>query len=383
MKLTPLIVKKLNKTISKEEEKIFNEWLSKSKSNKELFSRLKEIIIKGSDITELENLDSGAAWDKVQKSYKFQKNQNSKRLILKSTLKYAAIFIGLLTLGYGYYEYSASSSKLSEQDSNVITLQLDNGKVQILSTDDTHSITDSQGNILGRKQGNILDYKDTKEVEKLVFNTLTIPYGKKFKLVLSDGSTVHLNAGSSIRYPIKFLKNNNRQVYLTGEAFFNVSTDKEHPFVVSTNKMNITVLGTEFNVSAYPEDAHINTVLVEGSVKLSNINDKLDSIRLEPGFKAKWDVNSNKTVLEKVDTDIYTSWMSGRLIIKNQPFKNIVKQLERHYNIQIKNNYEDLNNQIYTAAFDDETIEEVLGSFAENKKFNYKINDNIITIDQP
>ncbi|MFK5972921.1 MAG: FecR family protein, partial [Flavobacteriaceae bacterium] len=339
----------------------------------------------GADITELENLDSKAAWNKVLQKYESKKAQKPKRPIFRSVLKYAAIFIGLIALGYGYYEYAVPSNQLQEQDSNVITLQLDNGEIQILSSDDSHAITDAQGNVLGEKEGSKLDYKDAKVEERLVFNTLTMPYGKRFEIALSDGTTVHLNAGSSIRYPIKFLKNKNRQVYLKGEAFFIVSEDKEHPFIVSVPGMDVTVLGTEFNVTAYPEDSHINTVLVEGSVKLSNTNDVSGNIDilLDPGFKAEWDNLSGKSKVEEVDTDIYTSWISGRLVIKNLPFKNIINRLERFYNVKIENSYRGLDTQVYTASFNDETIEDVLGSFAENKKFNFEINNSTITISQP
>ena len=385
MNLAHLILKKLNKTISKEGEKSLNEWYSKSESNKELFSRLVELNTKGADITELENLDSETAWSKVMQKYESKRIKKTKRLNLGPALKYAAIFIGLIGLGYGYYEYAMSSNQSIEQDSDVITLQLDNGEIRILSTDDAHAITDAQGNVLVKKEGSKLDYKDAKAEGKLVYNTLTIPYGKRFEIALSDGTTVHLNAGSSMRYPVKFLNGKKRQVFLEGEAFFNVSEDKEHPFIVSAPGMDVTVLGTEFNVTAYPEDTYINTVLVEGSVGLSNTNDEQSNtvVRLEPGYKAEWKISSGKAKVEQVDTEMYTSWISGRLILKNLSFKNIIKKLERHYNVKIENNFTELNSLVFTASFDVETIDEVLGTFSENKKFNFEINNNTVTINKP
>ena len=385
MKIVKLIAKKLNGTISEEEVKLFNEWYGKSESNKELFSRLLELNTKDVDIAEFENFDSEAAWSKVMQKYDSKRVQKTKRLNFRPAIKYAAVFIGLIALGYGYYEYAVPNNQKLEQDSDVITLQLDNGEIRVLSTDDTHTIKDTQGNVLGKKEGSKLDYKDAKAEGELVYNTLTIPYGKRFEIALSDGTTVHLNAGSSLRYPVKFLNGKKRQVFLEGEAFFDVSEDKEHPFIVSAPGMDVTVLGTEFNITAYPEDAFINTVLVAGAVGLSNTNDEQSNtvVQLEPGYKAEWDNHSGRAIVEQVDTDIYTSWISGRLVIKSLPFKNIIKRLERYYNVKIENSYRELDTQVYTASFNDETIEDVLGSFAENKKFNFEVNNNTITISQP
>lgn len=384
MKLVQLLVKNLNGTISEEEIKLFNEWLRKSKRNKELYSRLAALYNKGIDVSELEVLDSEAAWNKVVQKYESSRSKKRRLFIFKPILRYAAVFIGVIALGYGYFQYVSSNNQSLEMDPDAITLQLDNGEIRVLSSDDTHAITDAQGNVLGQKEGSKLDYKDSKG-EEMVYNKLTIPYGKRFEIALSDGSTVHLNAGSSLRYPVKFLNGKKRQVFLEGEAFFDVSEDKEHPFIVSAPGMDVTVLGTEFNVTAYPEDTFINTVLVEGSVGLSNANDEQSNtvVRLEPGYKAEWKISSGKAKVEQVDTEMYASWISGRLMLKNLSFKNIIKKLERHYNVNIENNFTELNSQVFTASFDVETIDEVLSTFSEYRKFNFEINNNTVTINKP
>jgi len=385
MKIAHLIIKKLNLTISEQEEKFFNEWYRKSENNKELFSTLMELNSKGFDITQFGNIDSETAWGKVMQKYESKRVKKPNRFNFAPVLKYAAIFLGLIALGYGYYEITIPNNQIIEKDLDVITLQLDNGEIQILTSQDSQAITDAKGNILGKKEGSKLDYQDAKAEGKLVYNTLTIPYGRRFEIALSDGTTVHLNAGSSLRYPVKFLNGKKRQVFLEGEAFFDVTEDKTHPFIVSTSGMDVTVLGTEFNVTAYPEDTYTNTILVEGSVNLSNSNEDQSNkvLRLEPGYKAEWDNRSGSAVLEQVDTDIYTSWISGRLVIKNLPFKNIIKRLERYYNVKIENNYTELDDQVYTASFNEETIEDVLSSFSVNKKFSFNKNNNTIRISKP
>jgi len=385
MNLAQLIIKKLNGNTSRDEEQFFNEWYNASENNKELFSRLIELHSRGVDIAELENLDAENVWSKVLQRYDSKRSKKIKYLSLRSVFKYAAVFIGLMVVAYGYYEYAIPKAQTLEQEADAITLELDNGEIRILSLDDEHTVTDAEGNFLGKKQGSKLDYKDAEANEKLTYNTLKIPYGKRFEITLSDGTTVHLNAGSSLRYPVKFPKDKKRQVFLKGEAFFDVMNGRADSFIVSTSEMDVTVSGTEFNVTAYLEDTFINTVLVEGAVSLSNTNDKQRSsiVQLEPGQKAEWDNSSGKATLEEVDTDIYTSWISGRLVIKNLPFKNIIKRLERHYNLKIENSYKELDTQVYTASFNGETIADVLGSFAENKKFNFEVNNRTVRISPP
>jgi ferric-dicitrate binding protein FerR (iron transport regulator) len=127
-----------------------------------------------------------------------------------------------------------------------------------------------------------LNYR-RKNSKNLVYNTLTTPNGKKFQVVLSDGTTVHLNAGSSFKYPEHFIDSGNRQVYLLeGRLILKLLKTQRHPFVVNTNAFNVRVLGTEFNISSYPEDA-INTVLIEGAVvyMVKKIYNKAASLELK------------------------------------------------------------------------------------------------------
>src|SRR5690606_1260204 len=222
--------------------------------------------------------------------------------------------------------------------------------------------------------------------EELTYNELSVPYGKKFSLVLSDGTLVHLNAGSALKYPVKFIEGQTRQDYLKGEAFFDVFSDAAHPFVVSNEDMNIRVLGTKFNDSAYPEDREVNTVLVEGSVSLYDSHEVYDEEKaalLEPGYKAEWDRFYKKVSYEKVDTDIYTGWLDGKLVLRKMSFNHILKKLQRQYKVVIENKYEKLGKRTFTATFDVETIQEVLKTFSEETPFEYEIIGDRITISPP
>ncbi|PXX30471.1 FecR family protein [Arenibacter sp. ARW7G5Y1] len=267
--------------------------------------------------------------------------------------------------------------------SNSITLQLDNGTVETISENGERKITSTNGNLVASQQGNTLQYTGAEAHDKLVYNTLNIPHGRQFDLVLSDGTKVKLNSGSSIKYPVRFLKGEDRKVYLKGEAYFDVTTDETRPFIVNADEMNIRVLGTQFNLSYYPEDEDISTVLVEGAVVLykegADINTNTSS-QLVPGQRAAWNKISNTMTINEVDTNIYTAWKDGYLLFKASPFSNIKSKLERHFNITIEDRSGRLKNQIYTATFRNETIKEILEAFKEDIPFEFIQEGSKITI---
>ncbi|MGK4568546.1 FecR family protein [Flavobacterium sp. 3HN19-14] len=127
---------------------------------------------------------------------------------------------------------------------------------------------------------------------------------------MSDGTVIHLNSGTTLRYPVKFIAGENRQVFLDGEAYFDVAKDKAHPFIVNADKLNVRVLGTHFNVTNYPEDDQTDVVLVEGSVGLYGSNTTFDATKntvLKPGYKGSFNKNTSSINTKPVVTDFYTS----------------------------------------------------------------------------
>ena len=353
-------------------------------SAKEILSRLKspkEQVERANIAYEIEK-EKDESWKKIKK----QIAPISKVNYFKLVSKVAAVFIGLI--GIAYYLYD-NKPPIKIEDNLIakeeIVLKLSNGDTQIITANGDTKIKDHKGNVVGYQIGKKINYQNNSKAtsEELVFNELTIPYGKTFSLVLSDGTEVHLNSGTVLKYPIKFLEGKTRQVYLSGEAYFKVSKDKKHPFIVQSNKLNVRVLGTSFNVSAYPENKNIFTVLVEGAVRLygkDELYTEKKSKLLKPGRKARWDKTSKKITIKKVDTSIYTSWIDGILVIENLKFHHIIKRLERHYNIKIINKNKQLSSQVFTATFRVENIEEVLESFKTNFSFEYEIEGDTITI---
>ncbi|WP_304198955.1 FecR family protein [Flavobacterium alvei] len=296
----------------------------------------------------------------------------------------AASFLVLVSIGISYQRGFFNSKKDTFiNNSNEITLQLENGDIQVISANKKSEIADAEGNVVGNQNGNKIVYDTETTLEKLVYNTIKIPYGKRFELQLSDGTIVHLNSGTTLKYPVKFIASENRQVFLDGEAFFDVAKDKTHPFVVNADNLNVRVLGTHFNVSNYPEDKLTDVVLVEGSVGLYTANEKFNAEKntvLKPGFKGSFSKTDNQIKTKAVVTDVYTAWIKGGLTFREMTFKDISKKLERHYNVTIVNQNAKLSNEKFNASFGDEPIAKVLSYFNEIHGINYTLKNNEVLI---
>lgn len=185
--------------------------------------------------------------------------------------KGAAIFIGLMGLGYMVY-LTTKNDKEILFDENSITIIQENGNTQVIKEDGSVEIVDKNGKTIGRQNGTQLDYKnvvsgnrDQLQDEVLTYNELVVPYGKRMKLILSDSSIVHINSGTRLKYPVKFLKNKDRKVFLEGEAFFEVSKSKTASFIVNADNIDIRVLGTKFNVLCTPGNDVESTTAMAGS----------------------------------------------------------------------------------------------------------------------
>jgi len=317
---------------------------------------------------------------------KIDKNKNSDKnfkLFRSPAFKYAAMLGGIIVMVASLYYNMNTSVEVEQEEKNEITLQLENGDIKIITENGKTKVTDSKGSIVGTQNGNQLVYDQEIEKDVLEYNTLTVPYGKRFEILLSDGTEVHLNAGTSLKYPIKFIEGENRQVFLQGEAYFSVTKDANHPFIVNANKIDIRVLGTEFNVSSYPEDKHIHTVLTEGAVSIYNQGDSYNpetAVILKPGFIASWEKTNNQVTIEEADIEMHTAWMKGRLILKEVAFKDILKKLERQYDVVITNHNTSLDNRYFTARFDIEDIHLVMKNLSQYASFSYEFNENQIFI---
>lgn len=381
MEIHPKVIKVLRKINSK--GKIDFKKLKKlSIEEQELIQNLYEDGLVEEALSFIDSIDVDKNWDELQGM--LQRHSKPVVPLWKKSMKYAAILFVLLGMFF-LFQQKQSVNPDVKLAGDEIQLVLENGEVQILKSSGADEIVLNSGQVIGNQKGTELKYDSDSGVKELVYNQIRIPYGKTFNVTLSDGTHVCLNSGSTLKFPVRFINGMKREVFLEGEAFFDVTKDKRHPFVVNANAVSVRVLGTKFNVSSYAEDKVVNTVLVEGSVALSSTVRPNEKTMLTPGYKGGFDKSGNAAFsLEKVDTKFYTNWMKGEIVFKGVGFKEIISKLERTYNVSIKNNNKALDGVKFSGAFDKniESINDVMDAMSKIQPFNYEItktNSIIIT----
>ncbi len=195
--------------------------------------------------------------------------------------------------------------------------------------------------------------------------------------VLADGSTIYLNGDSRLKYKIDS-ESEERKLYLEGEAFFDVARDESKPFVIGLEKSKVQVLGTSFNIQAYPDDEQISTSVVTGRVAFERSDDK--SLVLLPGNKGV--INKHQKSIEKYDVDNSkdVAWMNKALYFENTSLSEMAKSLYRMYGVKLKFTDGSLNNLKITAKFENEKIEEILKILEMTNEFSYKIDNELVLI---
>ncbi len=290
-------------------------------------------------------------------------------------LKYAALII--VFIGISFTIHSITKTRVDIEGK--IIVEMDNGSNMLVYDASNRDIINSNGKIVGIQKEGMIVYNswETNDDNIPLFNKLIVPNGQNYRVRLSDGTLVHLNSGSTLKYPVKFIKGRSRIVELKGEASFEVAKDKHDSFIVRANDISTKVYGTKFVVSSYPNDSKQFVVLIEGSVGVSINNIEKMII---PNQKATF--NNKSKELEVIETDVtnFTAWEYGVLKFDNERFDEILKDLERHYNVSIVSSNEELNKIKFTGTFDTETIDQVLKSFQKYKPFSYTLINNKIII---
>lgn len=233
---------------------------------------------------------------------------------------------------------------------------------------------------LGGKVGTYFSNQADKRFAATNLIEYSVPYGSKTSLRLPDGSQVRLNAGTTIKYNQGYGVWN-RNIQLSGEAFFEVSKNKKLPFIVDAKNILVQALGTKFNVKAYPEEKIVETTLLEGSVKLNNSqNSRAQSVVLEPNQKALIDPADNHFMVSAISSTNDLLWISDKWVVKNTKLDALAKLLMRRYNIYIKFDDDRIKNYEFGGTIKDETLEQVLAALTYSAPIKYKINNNEVTL---
>lgn len=309
----------------------------------QIMSLKKELGMLGYKVERLSEEEKKSLSANIARKLSLKNQPKREKRIIPHLLRYAAIALIFFSFG-GLLVYYLMKDKIAppyyaaqfEEPANTgePLLLLPKGKNVELKTANSTLDYSQSGQIVLNQDSSIQIHEDITVPE---INQLVIPYGNRSKVILSDNTVVWLNAGSRLIYPSVF-KDKTREVTLFGEAFFDVTENKEKPFVVKTTSVEVKVLGTEFNISAYPEENVVQTVLKEGSVSVRRNNAGLfeKEILLKPNQMASFNKNTNETKIHDVDAGYYTIWTKGLLSFDQIDLNRIIKKVERYYNIRVE-----------------------------------------------
>ncbi|NQX39909.1 FecR protein [Pedobacter steynii] len=266
--------------------------------------------------------------------------KKSHRLTIFRAISAAAAVI--IMMGTGYLWVQNKTAVPNEQQvhhdiapgKNSATLTLANGKKIVLTSDVKGELaTESGVSITKAADGQLIyEIKDQQNSDPKAVNQLSTSRGESYQLRLPDGTMVWLNAASSITYPVSFSNASSREVKLAGEAYFEVAKDKKHPFLVTTIQQQIRVLGTEFNVNAYPDEPEIKTTLLEGAIKLSLEEGSQNRI-LKPGEQAT--LAGTQLSVSTVDVEQAIDWKNGDFVFQSEPLTSLMRRVSRWYNVSV------------------------------------------------
>jgi len=332
-----------------------------------------------------------AIWKNIE-SFDEQARKRTRQIKLHSIMRYAAVLIVAISIGsMGYWSFNlyrksyiytstgdsgaGSQSKLHLSNGTTVDLEKENSKIAMNS--DQKIVIDNE---------KVIDLSKTSEADESKMNEVVIPYGKKSQLTLEDGTKVWLNAGSRMAFPTKFA-GKKREVFLEGEAYFEVAHNQVQPFVVNTGEIAIKVLGTRFNLSAYKTDKLTETVLLEGKVTVSELSAlgflKSETI-LSPNQKASYDRNNRSiSVFDVTDADLAIAWTEGWFKFSQQSLNDVLNKLQRYYNVQFVFDSKFPTNDLISGKLDlKEAVGSVMIALADVAGIQYRIDGNQIYIEK-
>ncbi|WP_428331623.1 FecR family protein [Mucilaginibacter sp.] len=319
-------------------------------------------------------------WNKIQ-----EQPVNIKPIRLWPRIAAAASIILALSAGTYFilHKNPAGQQMTSNQIKNDI-LPGSNKAILTLSNGQRISLTDAKNGTIAKQAGKniqktangLIVYDNTHSnhtAEETSYNTIETPRGGEYQVVLPDGTKVWLNAASSLKYPVSFEGTTERKVTLTGEGYFEVAKDKAHPFIVSSAKQDVKVLGTHFDINSYSDEPGTKTTLLEGSIQLNN------STILMPGEQADLKPDGNIAVNE-VNTSKFIAWKNGKFVFDDENIQSVMRKLSRWYNVDVvyDGNVSDSTFTGSISRFDN--ISKILDKITYTQAIHFKIEGRRITV---
>lgn len=374
-KIGALIGKYLTGTESTEDSAQLKDWIDSKENNKHIFDSINNKEQLSDSLKEFDAFDKDRAWDKFSKIILVRR---IRRVYLRWGIA-ASIVIALSTFSFFLHnQHSADNAVVT----NILQIAPGQPKAFIEYSNgekiDLQNMDKQQQAKLAHDAGILIDsntiIKSKEEIEKVEHIAVVTPRGGEYKVILDDGTEVWLNADSRMEFPNKFVEEV-RKVKLEGEAYFSVAKDANRSFIVNLNGIDIEVLGTEFNISAYADDATIQTTLVEGKLAVNNNSPNADTKErvLTPGRQAEFNKENQTLNIRKVNVSQYTAWKDGRFVFDYKKLDDITKVIGRWYDVDFVFADEDLKNMHFSGEFlryaNIDKVYEVIKKTGTNLKF--------------
>lgn len=394
----------LEHPLSESEMQQLEKWLEASEANKALYHRIKEL----QGTSQIIELDKELYGKKMAEKFKAElrkteqpetesrlttKVSETRRLNVQkhSRIHKWYVWIGsaaavfLLWLTISQLDSYQSRQVDSEDNTAQVLFPGKTGAVLTLASGETIRL-DQTGNqnveqlidsVAAAKPSKTTNIGSSGKSDEIAYHILTIPAGEEYFCQLDDNTSVWLNSQTELRFPKKFGKNE-RKVYLKGEAFFDVTKDAKHPFIVSTEQGNITVYGTRFNVNNYAETP-LSAVLVEGSIGFTTPQGK--EVKIKPSEKLTYEQDKDQISVSTVDTSLYTAWVEHRFIFNGQPLEEIMTTLSRWYNFSVTFASDDIRRiRLSGQLYRHEDIRILLDSYEQTTGLKFQIENRNILI---
>ena len=364
------------------QEKELDEWRSVSPRHEELFQRMlsSEHVEKSISRFVKTEEEEERGWRQLQ-----QKARSGRSVRKIKWFPYAAAIVLILSVG-GVFYFSGdkeqteilpiAKNEVQVPGSRAVLILPDGRKVDLENEVLRSDLAQSDSLLLVSARS--LKYRDIDSPATTeIFHTLEIPRGGEYLLALSDGTMIYLNSESTLSFPVKF-QGKERKVYLTGEAYFKVAKNTEHPFVVTAGELEVLVTGTTFGVRAYKDEKDIQTTLESGRVTV-RVEGK--SVKLVPNKQVLFNKSTMGLEVRDVDVDLYLAWADGRLVYDNCPLEKILTDLGRWYNIDVFYSRDELRSYQFSLNMKKhEEFTQVLELIGKTGEVQFEIKDNTVIV---
>lgn len=377
IELSEIIAKDISGKSSPKERERLEEWLNTSEQNRKEYTRILESCNLEEPDNRYAHVDVEKAWNHVERAI----SPMGKTRSLYKIARYAAAILIPVLMGITAYWYVNDPLLAPQQTVEQIqpgtrsaVLVMADGKNVNLKDNETKNLVENDGTLINNNNEE-LSYLDQSihKTDQALLNTLIVPKGGEYSLVLSDGTRVYVNSMSKLEFPVRFT-GDKREITLEGEAYFKVAPDKTKPFIVHVKGVQVEVLGTSFNIKAYADDVHSFTTLMEGKVKLNPSHDASRVCFLEPNQQAAFNPTTSGIDVQRVDAAQVVQWITGKYSFSNKSLDEIMKTLSRWYDFDYRYENESLKELRFEGGLNKyENIEPILEIIKRTGKVNVTI----------